>query len=87
VRHAKASHLRLFTANQIPATCHHYLVISAEHDMLRDGSQKLARTLCTGQNDVDYRFIPDVTHIFLQRSSGVQVAHDTIIKMGRYLAK
>lgn len=77
----------IFTANCSPLACQNYLIISAEHDMLRDDSEKLARTLHAGQNEVVYRCVPDVTHIFLQRSSAIKKAHETIVEMGRYLGK
>ncbi len=67
--------------------CQKFLIISAEHDMLRNDSYVLAKNLKDRGCETIYRCIPDVTHIFLQRSMSVEVAHLTILEMGDYFAQ
>lgn len=67
--------------------CQKFLIVSAEHDMLRNDSYILAKNLKDRGSETIYRCIPDVTHIFLQRSMSVEVAHLSIVEMGEYFAQ
>jgi len=65
--------------------CSDFLVVSAEHDLLRDDSHKLAGCLRTQGNRVSRLEVPGVTHIFLQRSMRLPIANRVIEDMALYL--
>ncbi len=76
----------VFPVNGSPALCDRFLVIAAEHDMLRDDSMRLAAHLKKIGKDVTTRCVPSVSHIFLQRSMGVEAGQRTIVETGAYFA-
>lgn len=76
----------VFPVNCSPSTCERFLVISAEHDMLRNDSQKLAANLNMQGKDATYQCVPDMSHIFPQRSMGVRAAHRILVEIGAYFA-
>lgn len=76
----------VFPVNSRQNACERFLIVYAEHDLLRDDSLKLAGSLKTQGKEVTTRKILGVTHIFLQRSMRLPIAHQTIVDMGKYLS-
>ncbi|NIA69379.1 alpha/beta hydrolase [Pelagibius litoralis] len=76
----------VFPVHSHQGVCSDFLVVYAEHDLLRDDSIKLAESLRDQGKNVMARQISGVTHIFLQRSMRVSVAYQTIVDMGKYLS-
>lgn len=62
------------------------VVVYAEHDLLRDDSVKLVKSLCDQGKDVTEQKVSGVAHILLQRSMRVPIAYRVITDMGKYLS-
>lgn len=76
----------VFPVDSHQNACDRFLIVYAEHDLLRDDSIKLAKSLRAQGKDVTTRKVPGVAHIFLQRSMRVPIAFQTIVDMGKYLS-
>lgn len=76
----------VFPVNRNQKVCQRFLIMSAEHDMLRSDSDNLAQNFRDRGIETIHHCVPDVTHIFLQRSKSVEVARRAIVEMGEYFA-
>lgn len=76
----------VFPIRSHQSVCDNFLIVYAEHDLLRDDSVNLVESLHTQGKNVTARQILGVTHIFLQRSMKVAIAFRTITDMGEYFA-
>ena len=76
----------VFPIDANPCACRDFLIVSAEHDLLRDDSAELARRLSSQGVDATHHQVPGVTHIFIQRSMRVQKAQSAIERVGTYLS-
>lgn len=66
--------------------CNDFYILSAQHDLLTDESDRLVASLRAQGKTVAAQEVRGVTHIFLQRSMRLPVACRTIEDMGLYLA-
>lgn len=58
--------------------CRAFYLLWAEHDLLRDDSIRLTRALDAQATDVIGKEVSLATHVFLERSARVAVAHDAL---------
>ncbi len=76
----------VFPLRSNQSVCNDFLIIYAEHDLLRDDSVNLVESLRSQGKSVTARQIAGVTHIFLQRSMRIPIAFRTIVDIGEYLS-
>ncbi len=77
----------VFSVNSRQNVCRNFLILTAEHDLLKDESGRLVASLSSQGHNAAHLEIPGVTHIFIQRSRAMVAARQAIQKLGRYLAQ
>ena len=75
----------VFPVDADQTVCSEFLIMAAEHDMLRDDSRALAASLSNKGHNVLYEEVPGVTHLFVQRSRWVKAAEHALDRLGRFL--
>jgi len=75
---------KVFPVDCSQSVCERFLIVSAEHDMLRDDSHRLAMNMKLQGKETTYLCVPRMSHIFVQRSMGIPAADRVLDGIGAH---